>query len=143
MSAETNKAIARRVFEEVFNAGNLDLIDELASPGVIVHYGVAEPVRGLDSYKRAFTASQPTFPDMHFTIEDLIAEGDQVVTRWTLRATHRGEYHGVAATGRQVSETGISIYRFVDGKIVEGWVTSDNLGVMQQLGALPAPARAG
>ena len=143
MSTETNKAIARRVFEEVFNAGNLDLIDELASADVVIHYGGAEPVRGLDSYKRAFSASQPAFPDMHFAIEDLIAEGDRVVTRWTMRATHRGEYLGIAATGQQVAETGVSIYRIVGGKVVEGWVSSDDLGVMQQLGALPAPAHAG
>jgi steroid delta-isomerase-like uncharacterized protein len=143
MSTATNQAIARRVFEEVFNAGNLDLIDTLASPDVVIHYGSAEPTRGLEAYKRAFSASQPIFPDMHFTIEDLIAEGDRVVTRWTMRATHRGEYLGIAATGRQVTETGVSIYRIVDGKVVEGWVSSDDLGVMQQLGALPVPAQAG
>src|SRR5262245_20075914 len=138
MSTETNKAIARRVFEEVFNAGNLSLLDQLASADLVVHYSGAEPVRGLDNYKRAFTTSQPAFPDMHFSIEDLIAEGDRVVTRWTMRATHRSEYLGVAATGQQVTETGISIFRIVDGKIVEGWVNSDDLGVMQQLGAVLA-----
>jgi steroid delta-isomerase-like uncharacterized protein len=142
MSTETNKAIARRVFEEVFNAGNLDLIDELASPDAVIHFGGAQPLRGLESYKRAFTASQPSFPDMHFTIEDMIAEGDRVVMRWTMRGTHRGEYLGVAATGRQVTEGGVSIYRIADGKVVEGWVYSDELGVMQQLGALPEPAQA-
>lgn len=143
MSTETNKAIAHRIFEEVFNAGNLDLLDELASTDVVVHYSEAEPVRGLASYKRAFRASQPAFPDMHFTIEDVITVEDRVVTRWTMRATHRGEYLGVAATGRHVIETGISIYRIVDGKVVEGWVNADDLGVMQQLGALPMPAQAG
>jgi predicted ester cyclase len=143
MSTETNKAIARRVFEEVFNAGNLPLIDTLAAPDVVIHYGGAGPVRGLDAYKRAFIGSQPAFPDMHFTIEAMIAEADQVVTRWTMRATHGGEYLGAAATGRQVTETGISIYRIGEGKIIEGWVQSDDLGVMQQLGILSVPAHAG
>jgi steroid delta-isomerase-like uncharacterized protein len=142
MSTETNKAIARRIFEEVFNDKNLDLLDELASPDLVVHYRDAEPVRSLASYKRAFSASQPAFPDMHFTIEDVIAAQDRVVTRWTMRATHRGEYLGVAATGRHVIETGMSIYRIVDGRVVEGWVNADDLGVMQQLGVRPVPAQA-
>jgi predicted ester cyclase len=78
------------------------------------------------------------FPDWHRTIEDIIAEGDKVVIRFTFRATHKGEYQGVPATGKQVKETGILIFRIASGKIVEVWEEADELGFMRQLGAIPA-----
>jgi predicted ester cyclase len=86
------------------------------------------------------TPSQQAFSDMHFVIDAMIAEGEQVVTRWTMRGTHRGEYLGITATGRQVTEIGESLDRIVEGKLVEGWVSSDDLGVLHQLGALTAHA---
>jgi predicted ester cyclase len=83
------------------------------------------------------------FPDMHYTVEDLIAEGDKVVCRWTVRATHQGEFMGVPATGKVVTWTGISITRFAGGKDVEDWESFDMLGLMQQLGAIPQMAQTG
>jgi predicted ester cyclase len=106
MSTETNKAIARQIFEEVFNAGNLALVDELATPGIVIHYGGGETARGLDSLKRGFSASLQAFPDMHFAIDAMIAEGEQVVTRWTMRGSHRGEYLGIALHHRRPMNQG-------------------------------------
>jgi len=83
------------------------------------------------------------YPDTHFTIEDQIAEGDTVVTRWTARGTHKGPLMGIPPTGKQVTVTGISIGRVVNGKTVEGWSNYDTLGMMQQLGVVPAPGQPG
>ena len=82
------------------------------------------------------------FPDIQFTIEDLIAEGDKIVTRYTARGTHRGDLQGIPPTGRQVTVTGIIISRFANGKFVEGWLDFDALGMLQQLGVIPAPGQA-
>lgn len=134
MSGQTNKLVARQVFEEAFNAGRLDLIDELAAPDLVVHYSdSAEELRGLAAYKAALTASRQALSDQYFVIEDMIGEGDRVATRWTMRATHSGEYLGAPATGRQVTITGTSIYRLAGDKVAEAWVNSDDIGLMRQI----------
>ncbi len=136
MSAE-NKAVFRRYFEEVLNTGNLDLVDELIARTYVSHYPTGYDFGGgPEGVKQIVTAVRAGFPDVHFTIEDLIAEGDKVVGRWTFRGTHQGDFMGILPTGKKVSVMGIAIYRVARGKIAEAWVAWDSLGLVQQLGAL-------
>jgi steroid delta-isomerase-like uncharacterized protein len=138
MSTEQNKAMDRRVYEEVWNGGNLAVIDELVAANYVDHDqeppGALEGVEGL---KQSVTMYRTAFPDVHFTVEDQIAEGDRVVTRWTARGTHQGAFMGIPPTGKQAMVTGISITRVASGKVVEGWTNFDALGLLQQLGAVP------
>jgi steroid delta-isomerase-like uncharacterized protein len=126
MSTEENKALIHRLVEE-FNRGNLVILDEL--------------VVGLEPWKQALARLRAAFPDYQITSEDLIAEGDKVVERWRSRGMHRGEFMGVPPTGRQMGWTGINIFQIADGKVVDLWSTWDQLGMMQQLGVIPAPGQ--
>jgi steroid delta-isomerase-like uncharacterized protein len=132
--SEENKALARRSWGIVDNP---DLIDEVYAADLVWH----EPdqdVRGLEEAKQFLAIYKTAFPDLHATVEDAIAEGDKVVTRWTVRGTHQGEIEEFGPpTGRQVEIKGITIHRIDGGKIVEEWERYDNLGVMQQLGLVP------
>ncbi len=140
---QANKDLARRVLTEVFNEGRLDVIDELVSPDYVGHdVAMPEPMVGPEAFKRSASAYKAAFPDMTMTIEEEIAEGDTVVVRWTARGTHEGELFGIPATGRQSTVTGITINRIVGGKIVEARTNWDTFGLLQQLGAIPEPARA-
>lgn len=141
MSAEENKALARRGFEEVWSRGNLDLADELLAADFVGRPG-GETIRGREAAKEYVARMRAAFPDITFTIEDQIAEGDMVATRWTATGTHEGDLMGVPPTGKQVTVTGITIQRFADGKVAEGWTSLDTLGMLQQVGAVPAPAQA-
>jgi steroid delta-isomerase-like uncharacterized protein len=142
MSAE-NKAIARRLVEEAFNEGRLDVIDELAAPGVVSYdSALPEPLVGIDATKASIAAYRDAFPDLKLTVEEQIAEGDMVVTRWTARGTHQGELMGMAPTGKEATVTGITIDRLENGRIAESRTNWDSLGLMQQLGAVPALALA-
>lgn len=135
--SEENKAIFRRYFEEVLNAGNLDLVDELIARTYVSHYPTGYDFGGgPGGVKQIVTAVRAGFPDVHFTVEDLLAEGDKVVGRWTFRGTHQGDFMGILPTGRKVSVMGIAIYRIARGKITEAWVAWDSMGLMQQLGAV-------
>ena len=141
MSIEENKAIVRRFWEE-FNKGNLAIVDELCAADFVWHApGGLQQVRGPERLKRILTGFSTTFPDLFVTIEDLIAEGDKVVVRSTRTGTHRGEYRGMAATGKQVTWTWVSICRIEGGKIVEEWDEGDHLSVMQQMGVVPTPGQ--
>ena len=134
--AETNKAIFHRYFEEVLNAGNLDLIDELIALNYVSHYPTGYDFGGgPEDVKQIVTTVRTGFPDVHFSVEDVLAEGDRVVGRWTFRGTHQGDFMGIPATDKSVSVMGIAIYRIVEGKIAEAWVAWDALGLMQQIGA--------
>ena len=135
MSTEENKAIIRRYFEELFNQGNLSVADEIIAEGYQSTLPGVGP--GPDGQKQFYQMYQAAFPNLHFTIEDMIAEGDKVVTRWTARATHQGEFQGIAPTGKQVTVSGISIDRIADGKMQETWTNYDQLGMLQQLGVIP------
>lgn len=140
MSAE-NKAIARRFFLESFNEGNLGIIDELAAPDIVSHdSALPEPLVGTDATKASVTAYRDAFPDLQITIEEQVAEGDMVVTRWTARGTHQGDLLGIAATGKQATVTGMTIDRFADGRVIESRTNWDTLGLLQQLGIVPALA---
>ena len=136
-----NKALARRVFEEAFNAGNLDVIDEVATD-TFVNYDAAlpEPGIGIEAAKASIAAYRDAFPDLKLTIKEQIAEGDRVVTRWIARGTHKGELMGMPPTGRQATVTGITIDLIQNGRISESRTNWDTLGLLQQLGAIPATA---
>lgn len=135
MSA-ANKALIQR-YVEAWNTGNLALIDELLSPNVSCRfYGLAE-VNGLEAFKQMAPAFGASFSDSWFTIETIIAEDDLVAIHYQWRGTHRGEYLGMAATGKEVTETGTRFYRIKSGKIVEMWGDENVLGLLQQLGDGP------
>jgi steroid delta-isomerase-like uncharacterized protein len=142
MSAET-KATARRLLEEAFNSGNLDVVDELVAPEFVNHdAALPEPTTGIEATKASIAGYRDAFPDLRLTIEQQVAEGEFVTTRWSARGTHRGELMGMAATGKQATVTGITLDRIVDGRFVESWTNWDTLGLMQQLGVIPALATA-
>lgn len=137
--SEENKALVRRVYEQVWNNKNLDALDELNAPDVINHGappGLPPGVEGSKAYLGMFISA---FPDTQMTIEDQIAEGDKVLTRWTARGTHTGELMGIPATGKQVTVTGLDLSRIAGGKVVEAWGEFDQMGMMQQLGVVPPP----
>ena len=137
MSAEENKAIHRRLFEEVLNQGKLDVIDEIIADDYIYHIPGSPDIHGPEGLKQYVSMGRTSFPDIKFTVDDQIAEGDKVVTRFTVTGTHKGEFMGIPPTGVQTTWTGIVIARVADGKFVEAWVNSDALGMLQQLGAVP------
>ncbi len=139
MSAEENKALTRRVMEEMFNKGNLDVADELVAPDFVDHDpSMPEDVRGPEGFKEYVRAFRSAFSDLHIRIEDQIAEGDKVVTRWTGTGTHDGDSMGIAPTGNRGEITGMEIRRISGGKLVEGWEGYDALGLMQLMGAIPS-----
>jgi steroid delta-isomerase-like uncharacterized protein len=138
VSTEENKATFRRYVEEVGNEGNLDLADDVFDRYLAHQPDGSVLERGPEDVKRFMGEFRSAFPDFHSTIEDQIAEGDKVVTRWRMRGTHRGEFRGIAPTGKELDITGIGIFRFSDGKVVESWDNFDQLGMMRQLGAIPA-----
>jgi predicted ester cyclase len=145
VSVEETRAHAARyldVLNEAMSTGNLDAIDELISPDHRFYPGGNPPLEGRDGWKQVVTDVRTAFPDGQFSIEDLIAEGDQVVLRWTMRGTHRGEWRGIAPTGKPVTQTGFTLLRLRDGLRVEERAQADLLGVMEQIGALPTPAAA-
>jgi len=140
MTVEENKAIVRRLWEEV-NKGNVSVLDELCAADFVWHAPGGLERHDLQIAKKVITRFFTTFPDFHVTIEDLIAKGDKVVTRSTRTGTHQGEYRGIAATGNKVTWTFISIYRIEGGKIVEEWDEGDHLSLMQQMGAILTPGQ--
>ncbi len=144
MSAEQNKAIVRRITEEIWNKGDFDLIDELIASHFVFHDpGVPMEVRGPDGYKQFVTIYRNAFPDVHLTIEDLIAEGDKVAYRWLATGTQKGDLPNIPATGKQISVAGMNIRHIEDGKVVEEHNIHDALGLMQQLGVIPEPSGSG
>ncbi len=140
MSTETNKAIVRRYYEQVIDAGKVDLVEEFLAEGIMLHNTGLAP--GLEVVKQWLTMFAAAFPDRRVTIDDVVGEGDRVVVRTTMTGTHQGELHGIPATGNPVTQPYINIFRLVNGKIVEGWIAGDNLSMMQQLGVIPAPEAA-
>ena len=143
MSTEENKAIARRWSEELWSKGALAVADEIIAPTYVRHDpGDPFAVEGPDGVKLLVMGLRAQMPDLHITIEDLVAEGDKVVTRYVATGTDTGEFMGKAPTGKQVRVTAIQIFRIIDGKIVESWANRDDLGVLRQLGVIPAPGPA-
>jgi steroid delta-isomerase-like uncharacterized protein len=141
MSTEENKALYRRWFEEVVSGGNLALVDELLASDYVLHFpGVPAPV-DREGHKQLVMMFRTGFPDWNETVEDVIAEGDKVVIRVTGRGTHQGGFQGIPPTGNRVTATGVGIGRIEDGRITETWAAYDALGMMQQLGVIPAPGQ--
>jgi steroid delta-isomerase-like uncharacterized protein len=139
MSIEQNKEIAARMHEEVVNQKKLSALDDYVAADVVWHDPPPGLAPGMEGFKQFFPMLYAAFPDWHATIEDVIAEGDKVVHRIKGGGTHKDEWMGIAATGKQVTTTGILIYHIDNGKIVKEWLQYDVLGVMQQLGAIPSP----
>jgi len=141
MSTETNKAVSRRFLEEVFGKGKLNVLDEIiakdhvnSGPGTLPGLPA-----GPEGAKQLVTVYRNAFPDVHFTVDEQIAEGDKVVTRWTGHGTHKGELLGIPATGKTSTVTGIAVDRIANGMIAESWGIFDQFGMMQQLGVIPTP----
>lgn len=142
--SEQTKAMVRSLIEEVWNRGKFAVIDDLVAGDYIGHSSRVETeTHGTEGYKQFFLGLRGAFPDIWFTVEDQIAEGDQVVCRWTARGTHMGAYAGIPPTGKQGLVTGITIYRIADGKVAQCWTQADDLGLLTQLGVVPQPAPTG
>jgi steroid delta-isomerase-like uncharacterized protein len=140
--SEPNKAIVRRLFEELWNKGNLSLADELFAPNYEHHdASTLDFGRGPESEKKRATLYRTAFPDIQLTMEEVIAEGEIVMTRWSCRGTHKGDLSGIAPTGKRINISGVTIARLANGKMAESWVNWDALGLMQQLGVLPELAK--
>ncbi len=131
------KDIARRFFEEVWNEGQLEKMDEMTSDDIVIHVGGEQDMTGRASMMEFIEEYRKAFPDIHFTVHDQVREGDKVFDRWTATGTHRGELMGIPATGRNIEITGMGMTRFEDGKIVERWGNPDRLSLMKQLGVIP------
>lgn len=139
MSAKENKIIARRYFEEIWNKANLAAVEALVAADAVGHLP-GTTIHGTEVLKQRVGMLYDIYTDPSFTVEDQIAEEDKVLTRWTFRGVHTGEYMGAAPTGKQVTTTGMHLFRLAGGKIVELWLNSDDLGELQQLGVVPVPA---
>ena len=137
MSTEYNKALVDRITEEGLNQHNPALVDELCAPDFVFHTG-SRTIQGLPAYQRFLAPFFSAFPDAHFTTEDLIAEGDTVAVRRTFRGTHTRSLMGIPPTGRQVTITDMAMLRVANGKFIEAWNNVDDLGLLQQLGVIPA-----
>jgi len=139
MHAENNKALVRRYFEDAWNKHNPALVDEIYATDFVDRSpdipGIAHTRDGLKQFMGVYLRA---FPDADITIEDQLVEGDRVVTRWTGRGTQTGEFMEMPPSGKKVAVPGVQIDRFAGGKIVEEWTLFDQLGMLQQLGAVPA-----
>jgi steroid delta-isomerase-like uncharacterized protein len=138
MSAD-NKALVRRWFEEVWNKGRAGAINEMIADHSMV-YGLGADLRGPEAFKPFHTAFRSAFPDIHVELDEIIAEGDRVAARWTATGTHQGDGLGFPATGRKVRFTGMSFLQTEGDRFVAGWNNFDQLGMLQQLGIVDAPA---
>lgn len=130
---EENKAIARRIITEVFcSSGNIANLGALAAPDILIH-DTDKELRGLEQLRQGIAALHAAFPDLHYTIDDLLADGDKITARCQGAGTHHGPFRGIAATGKPMRYTVILIWRFAGGKLAEHWSVSDVYGMLQQL----------
>jgi steroid delta-isomerase-like uncharacterized protein len=143
--SEQNKSAVRRVIEEVWNRGNATVVDDLVANDYIGHAAslAAGGTQGPEGYKQFFADQRRAFSDIHYTVEDLVAEGDRVAVRWTALGTHTGVFQGLPPTGKHGQVTGTSFFRVANGKLVECWTQMDELGMLQQLGVIPTLGPAG
>jgi steroid delta-isomerase-like uncharacterized protein len=139
MSAEQNKSIVRRWIEEGWNKGNLAVVDQVYAPNFIQHEPPPMQVNSSQALKQYVGAYLAAFPDLHFTIEDLVAEGDKVVWRFTSTGTQTGPFMGIPITNKTGKISGLVEFRLENSRIVEAWVNIDSLGLLQQLGVIPMP----
>jgi steroid delta-isomerase-like uncharacterized protein len=138
--AEDLKELTRRYVDQVWNQGKLDLIDQLVAPGCITHdpAGPGGELKGPEGIRQLVSMYRTAFPDTEFELGELIAEGDTTAVRISASGTHKGALMGIAPTGKRVSISGILMTRFRDGKQIESWSSYDQLGMLQQLGVVPA-----
>jgi steroid delta-isomerase-like uncharacterized protein len=142
--SEENKALARRWFDEVFNAQNFDVAEEITAQDAVSHDPTLNDLpSGPEGDRHVVNLYHGAFPDAQITVEDQIAEGDRVVTRWSGRGTHQEEFMGVPPSENRIEIAGMTINRVSGGKIAETWTNYDALGMMQQIGAMPSPAEGG
>ena len=128
-----NKAKFQLLYDEILNKGNLDAFEELCVPNFVKHAIPPSPDYGIEGSKQSVLMLRKAFPDIKYTVEDMIEDGDKLVARWSAKGTHKGEFMGIPPTGKQVAFTGIEIIRVKDGKAVEEWEELDRAGLMQQL----------
>jgi len=143
MSVKENKALAHRLYERwnKDKATALAVIDELCTTDLAVHGGGGDEFRGIKDFKKSMGELFDAFPDLRLKIDDMVAEGDKVATRYTWTGTHKGAFAGIPPTNKKLTMWEIDIIRIAGGKIVESWARSDTLGMMQQLGLIPTPKK--
>ncbi len=139
MSIAENKELVRRLMEEDISQGNEAVAEAIIADDFFDHTNPPDMQRGLAGHKAIVRLFRAAFPDQWWHIEDMIAEGDKVVARTTMRGTHQGDFFGIAPTGRRVELSGVHILRIANGRIAEHWGNNDDLGMMRQLGAIPSP----
>jgi steroid delta-isomerase-like uncharacterized protein len=137
---ESNKAIIRR-YRQAHNQNDMAALDEIVAADIVSHSSLPGLPAGREGGKIAHQGSLAAFPDGKTTTDDLIAEGDKIVERFTFVGTHKGDFLGIPASGKQVKVTGMSIFRIANGKITEHWGENDGMGLLMQLGVLPAPGQ--
>ncbi len=142
MSMEENKAIVRRMTEEFYNQGNVESAERFFAATYVHHDPASPQVRDRDGLKQVLRAFRAGCPDLHITIDQLLAEGDTVTKRWIYHATHTGDLSGMQPTGKRIAMSGLELFRLEGGKIVECWLGYDNLSLMQQLGVIPTVEQA-
>jgi steroid delta-isomerase-like uncharacterized protein len=140
MSTEENKAVVQRAFDSMTEGREHFLAehDAIYDPNLVGHFPGMPPV-GIDMHRQFGLMTFDAFPDLKRPVEDLVAEGDKVVARWTSAGTHQGAFMGIPASGKTVTTSGITVFRLENGKIVEEWSESDMVGMLQQVGAIPTP----
>jgi len=138
MAMEDNKELYRRCWLECFNQGNLSVVDEFLAPNYVWH-GPSQEINSHEGVRQLAVMLRTGLPDMQMSIEQQLADGDEVATRWRIQGTHKGILFGVAQSGKRVNFTGLAISRIAQGKIVEEWEEFDQLGLFQQIGAVPRP----
>lgn len=142
MATAGNETVVGRYLEEIINRGDLAAADELLTPTFTIdHAGVPEVLRGRDAFKGFIAAFRSAFPDVHGTVEDVVAAGDKVAVRLAWRGTHRGEFQGIAPTGKSFTVRGSAIYHLTGNRIAAAWAEFDNLSLLQQLGVVPTPGQ--
>lgn len=134
-TVDQNKALYGRFLQEVFNEGRIDRADQFLSPSYVFHDAPPGTPQGPEAVKQVVTMFHAAFPDMKITVEEMVAEGDEVCARVTTRGTHRGAFFGVPATGKPVTVPGLTMVRIADGRIMDSWVKNDVAGLMNQIGA--------
>jgi steroid delta-isomerase-like uncharacterized protein len=141
MSEAENKTIAERFNEDVWGRGDEAALEELLAPDFVDHDALPGQSPDREGHRQILAEFRSAFPDLHVTTEDVVAEGDKVVSRWTARGTHQGDLLGIAPTGNGFTIKGIDVLRIAGGRIVERWAQSNDLELMQQLGVVPAPGQ--
>lgn len=138
MTADANKATLNRYVKEVWMGGDVNAVPQFIAPDYVRHdAGLPMPVRGPDAVAQLVGLYRAAFPDLHFSADVMLAEDDIVAVHWQVRGTHQGDLMGIPPTGKSIAITATEIFRFVDGKIVEQWVTVDNAGMLRQIGVMP------